>query len=304
MLITLIVVGVSAVIAVGLFAVAFHAEDMRRGVVLAAGGVVFAVLAILATGLVGINPGQVGVVAVFGQVQDTELPPGIHWRMPLVNSITVIDTRVRAVRIENYTAASKEQQDLFLTLTLNYHVEPSAASDIFQKIGLDFESKIINPRLQNIPKTVTDDYPTSTVLNQREEIRQRAQDLLEAELQPYGFVVDSLLLENFGYSDEYNAAIEQKQIEQQKVQTEEQVLAQRKIQAQQAVIKAQGEANAAIETAKGQAEANRLLTESLTDQLIQWQAIQKLNPNVQIMLVPSDNGFILDLSQLQPSPKP
>jgi len=299
MIFTLIVFILFGGLAAAAFVVAFNAGTVRNGMISGVVGLGLAIVALLSLGLVNIEPGRVGVVTVFGAVQENELPPGIHWRVPVVNSIIVVDTRVQAVRIEGYTAASREQQDLFLTLTLNYHVQPTEASTIVQTIGLDFNQKIIQPRLQNIPKTVTDDYATTVVLNEREEIRQRAQELLEAELEPFGIVVDSLLLENFSYSEEYNAAIEQKQIEQQRVQTEQQILEQRRIQAEQAVIKAQGEADAAIETARGQAEANRLLAESISAQLIQWQAIQKLNPNVQIMLVPSDNGFIIDLKQLQ-----
>lgn len=283
---------------------AFGRDTVKGGLGALVAGLVFVFVGLMSFGLVDIEPGHVGVVTVFGQVQEDEIPPGIHWRVPIVNSIIVMDTRVRSVRFENYTAASKEQQDLFLNMTLNYHIKAAAASDIIQNIGQDYEDKIVKPRLLDVPKSITDDYPTTTVLNEREEIRQRSIDALKGELDQFGIVVDNIALENFGYSPEYNAAIEQKQIEQQKVQTEQQVLEQRRIQAQQAVVKAQGEADAAIETARGQAEANRLLTESLTGQLLQWQAIQKLNPNVQVMLVPSDQGFILDLKSLTPTQAP
>jgi hypothetical protein len=73
------------------------------------------------------------------------------------------------------------------------------------------------------------------------------------------------------------------------------------------VVTAQGQADANRETAAGQADANTSINASLTDELLRWQAIQKLNPNVQIMLIPSDNNFILPLPSLQPvipSPTP
>lgn len=250
-------------------------------------------------GLVEIHPGRVGVVISLGVVQDEELPPGIHYVMPLINSVTEFDTRVRAVRIEGYTAASREQQDLFLNMTLNYHVIPTEASVIVSTIGTDFEAKIVMPRLLDIPKSVTDDYPTTTVLNSRDEIREKAVALLSAALEPYGLVVDTINLENFSYSEQYNAAIEERAKAEQAVQTERQNLEQARVRAEQAKVEAEGRANALIEQARGEAEANRLLAESISPILIQWQAIQKLQDNVEIMLVPSDGGFIIDVGNLR-----
>ena len=258
-------------------------------------GLLIAVLgAFFSLGITQIEAGHVGVVTSFGKVQDNELPPGLHYVVPLFNSVSSIDTRVKSLRFEDYTAASKEQQDLFLDATLNYHVDGTKASEIVQNIGLDFEDKIVKPRFLDIPKSVTDDYPTTIVLNSRDEIRAKSIELLTASLEPYGLIVDNIALENFSYSVEYNQSIEDKQIAQQQVQTQQQILEQKRIQAEQAVVQAEGEANATIASATGQAEANRLLTESLSDILIQYTAIQKLNDKISVILIPSDNNFLLD----------
>lgn len=261
----------------------------------------------LSFGFREVPAGFVGVVSQFGRIQPTELPPGLHWVPPIINQVTYVDTRVRAINVEGYTAASREQQDLFMNLTLNYHVDPDRASDILQGLGTDFQARIVMPRFLDIPKSVTDDYGTTQVLNARDEIRSTAEDLLAAELEPYGFVVDGINLENFGYSAEYNAAIEQRQIAEQEVQRQQQILAQQRIQAEQAVVRAEGEASARIEEARGEAEANRLLSESLNPILLQWQAIQRLQDNINIALVPSDGGLILDVGSLpiaSPEPEP
>lgn len=265
------------------------------------------VLLILSFGFVEIHPGFVGVVTNLGVVQDDELPPGIHYVLPVINGITEFDTRVRKLSIEGYTAASREQQDLFLNLTLNYHVIPTEASVIVSTVGTDFQDKIVMPRLLDIPKSVTDDFTTATVLNSRDEIRARSIELLSKALAPYGLVVDNIALENFGYSAEYNQSIEERAIAEQQVETRQQELEQARVQAEQAKVVAEGKAQARIAEAQGDAEANRLLNESLTQDLIQWQAIQKLNPNIEVMVVPSGDGFILDLGNLhapEASPTP
>ena|SRR5688500_11370010 len=268
-------------------------------------GVFIAFLAILSFGFTQIEPGHVGVVTSFGEVQEETLDPGLHYVFPVLNQVTDMDARVRSLRVEGYTAASKEQQDLFMNMTLNYHIIPERASEIVEKIGTDFEAKIIMPRFLDIPKSITDDYATTVVLNSRDEIRSRSIEALSKAIEEYGFVVDTINIENFAYSAEYNAEIEAKQRAEQQVQTERQILAQKEIQAEQAVVQARGQADARIEAARGEAEANRLLTESLNPELIQWTAIQNLQDNINIALVPSDGGLILDVGSLSPTtPEP
>lgn len=270
---------------------------------------VFGLLFLLSLTFVQIEAGYVGVVKQFGQIQPNTLGPGLHVVIPFANTVETVDTRVRQIRIENYGAASLEQQNLFLTVTLNYHVNPNQAQNIVQTIGLDYEAKIVLPRLLDIPKTITDDYPTTTVLNKREEIRQKASDLLKVELDRHGFIVDGLVLENFDYSPEYNAAIEQKQvaqqqveIERQKVQQAEQIKLQREAQARAdkevAITQAQGQAEVVRLNAEAQAIANQKLSASITDTLIQYQMVQKLSDKIQIMMLPSSSNFLLDPKSL------
>lgn len=299
MIITILVGVVTILVgAVAVFLTMGRGYDARFPVkAWAATGVMFLIL-LLSLGFTEIRPGYVGVVTNLGVVQDDELPPGIHYVVPVLNNITEFDTRVRAVRLEGYTAASREQQDLFMNLTLNYHVIPTEASVIVTTVGLDFQDKIVMPRLLDIPKSVTDDYNTATVLNARDEIRQTSIELLSEALEPYGLVVDNIALENFGYSPEYNAAIEERARQELAVQTRRQELEQARVKAEQAEVEAEGRAQARIAEAAGEAEANRLLNESLTPELLQWQAIQRLQDNINIALVPSDGGLILDVGSL------
>jgi regulator of protease activity HflC (stomatin/prohibitin superfamily) len=232
----------------------------------------------------------------------------VTWVAPFISSIDDVDTRVRPIHIaddpntpdknEDFAAASKEQQDLFLKLTFTYHVDQTMAPTIIQTIGQDFEAKVILPRLLDLPKSVTDDYPTSIVLNSREEIRQKSIDLLTTALTPFGFVVDNLAIENFSYSPEYNASIEAKQIAQQQVETEKQKLAQQAIIADQRVAEAKGLADAQIERARGEAEANRLVAASLTEEILLNRYIEKLAPGIASIVIPSDSGTILSLGDL------
>ncbi|HEV8490137.1 MAG TPA: prohibitin family protein [Candidatus Limnocylindrales bacterium] len=270
-----------------------------------AGGLFALLVAVLTSAFIQIPAGFVGVVRSFGAVTGTTLNPGLHFVTPIVNTVDVLDTRVQQIHIPDYSAASKEQQDLFLDITLNYAVRPSDAPRIVQELGLNFEETIVTPRFLDIPKSVTDDYPTAIVLNSRDEIRQRATDLLKTELEPRGFIVVGINIQNFSYSDAYNQAIEDKQVAQQQVETERQKLAQAEIIAQQKVAAAKGDADAQIERARGESEANKLVAASLTSAILQNRYIEKLSDQIQVMLVPSDGGpLILDLGNLLPNASP
>ncbi len=271
------------------------------------GSAFFFALWVFFLGVVIVPAGYVGVVRFLGQVQPNVLYPGASWVAPFVNNVEEVDTRVQPHNFQQLTAATAENLQVTVTGTMNYHLDPAYAGTLIQNVGTDFASKIIDPAFSDYIKQVVPAYSADSsaadfILNKRDEIRQLTKQQLGDNLSRYHIIVDDIYIVDIGYPDEYNAAITAKQVEQQNVQKEQQILEQKRIQAQQQVAEAQGEADANRTTAQGQADANQSITSSLTDELIRWQAIQKLNPNVQIMLLPEGNQFILPLPSLSPAP--
>jgi regulator of protease activity HflC (stomatin/prohibitin superfamily) len=272
-------------------------SHLARGIVGATiGGIV---MIIGASGpFVEVPAGNVGVVTNFGQVQVTTLEPGLHVVTPIVQHVTNVDTRVQPHEFQEIDAASKELQTVKLTGVMNYHIDGQFASDLFQRVGTDFAAKIIDPAFNDFIKTVVPDYSVNDILAKRDEIRSLAKAQLAANLAQYHIIVDDIYIANIAFSDSFQQAIEAKQVAQQQVQTEQQILAQKQIQAQQAVAAAQGQADATVTLAEGQAKANGLLNASLTDQILQYQYIQKLTDKITVMLLPSGNQTIFDLKGL------
>jgi prohibitin 2 len=283
-------------------------------------GVVGAVIGgfILVIGLSGpfveVPAGNVGVVTNFGQVQTVTLEPGLHLVVPIYQRVTNVDTRVQPHQFQEIDAASKELQTVRLTGVMNYHIDGQYASDLFQRVGTDFAAKIIDPAFNDFIKTVVPDYSVNDILAKRDEIRSLAKQQLAANLAQYHIVVDDIYIANIAFSDSFQQAIEAKQVAQQQVQTEQQILAQKQIQAQQAVAAAkgqadanvtlaQGQATATVSLAEGQAKANDLLAKSLTDQILEYQYIQKLSDKISVMLLPSNSGTIFDLKSLIQQPQ-
>jgi regulator of protease activity HflC (stomatin/prohibitin superfamily) len=278
---------------------------VARGVIGSAIGILIVVVG-LSQPFVEVPAGNVGVVTNFGSVQAGTLEPGLHIVLPIIQRVATIDTRVQPHQFQEIDAASAEYQTVKLTGVMNYHVDGKFASDLYQRVGTDFASKVIDPAFNDFIKTVVPEYKVDQILGARDEIRAKAKDALAANLAQYHIVVDDIYIANIAFSDAFQQAIEAKQVAQQQVQTEQQILAQRKIQAEQAVAQAQGQADANVALANGQATANRALAASLSDQILQYQYIQKLTDKIQVMLVPSGNASIFDLKGLlgQTSPTP
>jgi regulator of protease activity HflC (stomatin/prohibitin superfamily) len=253
---------------------------------------------VFSLGLVIVPAGTVGVQTNFGQVQEQTLGPGLHWVTPFMCQVTNMDTRVQPHAMKEIDAASKEYQAVRITGMLNYHIDPEYASQLFQQVGPDFASKVIDPALNDFVKTVTPEYSVAEILNKRDEIRSRAMEALGKNLSRYHIVVDDIYIANIAFSDEYQAAIEAKQVAAQQVQTEQQVLLQKQIQAQQQVAAARGQADSQVVIAKGVADSNTLIAQSLSDKILQYMLIQKLGDKIQVIFMPTGQSFILDPKQL------
>lgn len=284
------------------------ARHITGGVLGAIVGGVLVVIG-LSSPLVEVPAGNVGVVTNFGQVQPGTLEPGLHFVMPIVQHVVNVDTRVQPHQFQEIDAASQELQAVRLTGTMNYHIDGQYASDLYQRVGTDFAAKIIDPAFNDFIKTVVPNYSVNDILAKRDEIRSFAKDQLAANLAQYHIIVDDIYIANIAFSEGFQQAIEDKQVAQQRVQTEQQILAQNQIQAQQAVAAAKGQADsnvtlaegqakATVALAEGQAQANQLLSASLTDQILQYQYIQKLTDKITVMLLPSGNQTIFDLKSL------
>lgn len=281
--------------------------------------------ALIVVGIIGffmafqtVPVGSVGVVSHFGEVDDATLTPGIHFMLPFINSVHIINTQVQSHEFgvadnQPIEAASREYQSVYLSGKFNYHVDGAFASVLFKTVGEDFAARIIDPAFKDVIKEVVPQYGISEILPKRDEIRSKTIIALNANLARYHIIIDDVYLANVSFSDAYEAAIEGKQVAQQQVETEKQILAQKQIQQQQKVVEAQGNAQAQIEAAKGNAQAaienaqgtakaNALITASLTALLIQYEFIRVL-PDAQVIYLPADfNNFLLNIPAAKVAP--
>ena len=221
--------------------------------------------------------GHRGVVLWWGSVEKRIMGEGLNFKVPIAERVIKVDVKVQPHPFKEIDAASKEYQIVKLTGMMNFHIDPSYVNDLYQKVGLDFANKVIDPAFNDFVKEVVPIYPITEILPKREEIRKRAMMKLGDNLARYHIIVDDIYFANIRFSPEYEKAIEAKQVAQQQVETQRQVLAQREIEAQQKVATAKGEAESILVVAQGQAKANDALSRSISPILVEYKGIEKWN---------------------------
>lgn len=181
--------------------------------------------------------------------------------------------------------ASKEVQEVKALLTVIYRVDSARVEDLYRDTGPDWFNRLIPNRVQQAFKEEVVEYRTETIPANRDKIKLGALARLRAALEGDPVTIVDINIENLSFAPGFTKAIEEKQIAEQNAQ-----------KAANEVKVAEQQANARIAEAQGKAKANELLDRTLTDKILQDKAIEKFNENVEIVLVPSGNGLLLDPS--------
>jgi regulator of protease activity HflC (stomatin/prohibitin superfamily) len=225
------------------------------------------VLLLLWSSFVAIGPGERGVLMTFGAVQHGVLAPGLHMKIPLVQTVKRMNVQIQKSQTQE-TAASRDLQDVTGEVAVNWSINPTDAEWVYERLGDESQlaDKVIAPIVSNAVKAVAAHYDAEQLVEKRDVVRDEIQKQIVAALAQYKVRVQGVNITNFQFSQDYAKAIEQKQVAQQRAQQAEYDLARVKVQAQQEVAQA-----------GGQAQAQKLLQSTLTPQIIQLKAVEKWN---------------------------
>jgi regulator of protease activity HflC (stomatin/prohibitin superfamily) len=248
----------------------------------------FLVLAIFFRPFTIVNAGERGVVMNFGKVQDQILDEGIHPIVPIITSVKKLSVRVQENSFET-AAASKDLQKITTQLSVDWHVEPKLVNQVFQRIGDKDQivTEIITPAISEVLKAAVAKKTAEEVITKRTELKEEIDNTLRTRMAAYGLKIDDVSLVNFAFSEDFTKAIEAKQIAEQEAK-----------QAKFVAQKATQEAQAEINRAKGQAEAQRLQRLTLTPVLLQQQAIEKWDGHFPTVM---GGGSTLPLININPN---
>lgn len=290
-------------------------EDTAVGWMTSAGaavifGIVF--LIVTATSTVHQVPaGHVGVVYTFGDITgqtDAGLVLTWPWQRLIkanvqVQTLAFVDDVDKvpdgARQIGNGLGSfSEETQNVFIDTILRIKVSPENVQGLYRDVGDNYINKLIPGSIAQVFKDETVNYRAVDIAPSRETIRANVEEAIRNELGRFSIDVDALLIENISFAPEFEDAIQAKQNASQEALKERELIAAETAKADQKIEQARGEAERLRIEAQGQADANDLLNASLTPILVQFQAMQKLSDNLQIALIPTGEGIIIDPTTL------
>ncbi len=261
-------------------------------------GFLAALLVVSLSGCTQVNAGNLGVVTKWGEIQTDPLPEGIYFRTPVKTQIINISARVHKI-LASSTASSKDLQVVSTQIALNYRLDPLQIVEIFRNIGtrVVVEGTIIDPALQESVKKATAQYTAEQLITKRQEVKEAIARNITATLEKSNIVVTELSITDFQFAPEYQAAVESKQVAEQRALTARNDLARIKVEAEQAEAKAEGEALAMLARAEAEAKAQELLKRTITPDIVYLRAVEKWDGTQP--LVVGEGGAIIDLGQIK-----
>jgi len=227
-------------------------------------GLVIVVAVVALSPFTVIPAGHRGVITTFGKVTEEVLGEGLHFRIPIVNSVHKIDVRLQKGESEG-EAASKDLQTIHTRVALNYHLTPDRVAITFRDIGGPAEvgDRIIVPAMHEAVKAATAQYTAEELITKRSDVRDRIRGYLETRLNKHGIAVDEFSIVNFEFSPSFNDAIEAKT-------TAEQL----KLKAERDLQRIRVEAEQKIAQAQAEAESLKLQKQEITPELIKLREIE------------------------------
>jgi len=180
---------------------------------------------------------------------------------------------------------TQEGLQVGIDLTIWHHLDPQKVITIHQRIGPDYEDKIIRPAVRSVIRLVISEYPVMDVYSAKraaiqDEINTKVKVLLEKD----GFLIDEVVLRDVRFTDDFSKAIEAKQIAQQSAEQMKYVLEKEQREAERKVIEAQGRAKA-IDTITQALQRN--------PNYIKYLYVDKLSDKISVIV--SDQNTIMDL---------
>lgn len=234
-----------------------------------------------------VNTGNRGVVMNFGAVQEEILGEGIHWRTPIVQKIKEIDVQTQKLEVKTL-AYSKDIQTVESQIILNYSVKPEIVNKLYQEVGKDYEMRLIDPAIQEGVKSATAKFTAQQLIEERGKVKDEIKAELFERLNTY-FIISDFSITDFSFSDEYEKAVEAKQVAQQSALKAENDLARIKTEAEQRVAQAMAEA----EAIKIQAQA---ITQQGGRDYVNLKAVEKWNGVLPNQMIPNATMPFINLT--------
>lgn len=279
-----------------------------------------------------IKSGTVGVVATFGEFGREVSQPGLHYKVPFVQSVYVFDVKMQTANYKGGRDQGSMQglyikphievldaKNLPIGIELSVQFTPigERANVILEKYGNNYYEKLINPLVRNVVRDVVGGYLAEDIANKRGEIGKQIIIMLNKSFEKTPFMLNNVALRNIKLPAIVLKKIEEVQLAKQEEQrlgmVEKQarkeqeiktikantklieVTTQARAEADKQRIGADARAYQIEKEAEAVASANSMIAKSISQQLIDYKAIERWSGNYPSTLMGGDQGVILRL---------
>ena len=219
-----------------------------------------AALIVAANSFTIVPAGYTGVVLTLGEVSKTSYDSGFHLKIPFVQTVETMSNKIQVYETPA-PAVSKDLQTVSSSIAVNYRLVSDKSPDMYKNVGIDYQTILIAPVVQECMKSATAKYNAEQLITERESVSNEVKTALDSKLNSYGIYIEKFNIVNFDFSAEFNTAIEAKQVAE----------------------------------AQAQADANKLLEESLSNKVIAYEQIQKWD-GVMPKVTGKDGGLLIDVN--------
>ncbi len=283
----------------------------------------------IGSSIIFVQPTERGVVisALQGGVRPSALQPGLNLVVPFLENVipynitrqtytmSVIAQEGAIAGDDSGEARTSDGQVVKVDASVIFSIDPERVVETHIQWQGRYIDNLVRPKSRGVIRDAVSQFGIEQVYStERFALAEQIRTALEDSLNEGGLILHDFVLRNIAFSPEYAASVEQKQIAEQLAKQAALVVEQRTQEAEQArqvakgvadsvVIAAQGQAEARVIQAEAEARALELIADALRNNpdLLVFEYIQKLAPGIQVMLVPSNNPFLLPLPSLTPA---
>ena len=261
-------------------------EKSKLGIL---GGALLFALVFIFESFTIVSPGHVGVQVTLGEVNPNALSEGVHFVNP-ISSVRNVDVRLQRAELKAASAGTKDLQQVHTDIVVNFRLSGTKVPHIYKEFGLDVDSKVLGPAINEAFKAVTAKYTSEELITKRDEVSMAITQHVSTKVAPFDIAVSNVSLVNFGFSADYQKAIEAKVIATQQKQKAEQDLERIKVEAASRIAQAEGEAKAiAIQASAIQSNGGQ--------QYVQLQWIDKWDGKLPNTVVGADTKTLMNIGK-------
>ena len=229
--------------------------------------VLFVLMILLCNPIVVVGAGERGVKVTLGKVSQESFGEGMHFITPYVSKIVKMDVKTQKYSTQTHVY-TKDIQQAKISYVVNYNLLADSAYRMYQEVGMDYVSKVINPVLEGTIKDVIGKWNAQDLVANREEATNDILLKLREQLIDRYVNVTSFQIVDINYSEVFERAIESK------VTAEQDAL-----KAKNKTVQIQEEARQKVISAEAEAKSMSIRANALTQNkaLVEYEAVQKWN---------------------------